>query len=55
MRSRRLWQLAKAALSSPDTTSPDCYYCCMADELDGRAKEARECRMRNAGVWDPGL
>ncbi|GAT10351.1 uncharacterized protein RMCN_3484 [Mycolicibacterium novocastrense] len=33
MRSRRLWQLAKAALSSPDTTSPDCYYCCMADEL----------------------
>lgn len=29
--------------------------CCMADELDGRAREARECRMRDAGVWDPGL
>jgi len=29
--------------------------CCMADELDGRAREARECRMREAGVWDPGL
>ncbi len=29
--------------------------CCMADELDGRAMEARECRMRDAGVWDPGL
>jgi hypothetical protein len=29
--------------------------CCMAEELDGRAREARECRMRNAGVWDPGL
>ena len=29
--------------------------CCMTDELDGRAREARECRMRDAGVWDPGL
>jgi len=29
--------------------------CGMADELDGRAQEARECRMRDAGVWDPGL
>ena len=29
--------------------------CCMAEEMDGRAKEARECRMRDAGVWDPGL
>ncbi|HEV7226995.1 DUF6356 family protein [Brevundimonas sp.] len=29
--------------------------CRMADELDGRAREARECRMRDAGVWDPGL
>lgn len=29
--------------------------CCIADELDGRAREARECRMRDAGVWDPGL
>jgi hypothetical protein len=29
--------------------------CGMADELDGRAREARECRMRDAGVWDPGL
>ena len=29
--------------------------CCMAEEMDGRAREARECRMRNAGVWDPGL
>jgi hypothetical protein len=28
---------------------------CMADELGGRAREARECRMRDAGVWDPGL
>ena len=27
----------------------------MANELDGRAREARECRMREAGVWDPGL
>ena len=29
--------------------------CCMAEEMDGRAREARECRMRDAGVWDPGL
>lgn len=29
--------------------------CSMASELDGRAQEARECRMREAGVWDPGL
>ena len=29
--------------------------CCMAVELDGRAREARDCRMRDAGVWDPGL
>lgn len=28
---------------------------CMADELGGRAREARECRMRDAGVWDAGL
>ena len=29
--------------------------CGMAEEMDGRAREARECRMRDAGVWDPGL
>lgn len=29
--------------------------CCMAEEMDGRAREARECRMRDADVWDPGL
>ncbi|MFA4891906.1 DUF6356 family protein [Brevundimonas sp.] len=29
--------------------------CCMAEEMDGRAREARDCRMRDAGVWDPGL
>ena len=29
--------------------------CCMADEMGGRAQEARECRMRDAGVWDVGL
>jgi hypothetical protein len=29
--------------------------CCMADEVSGRARAARECRMRDAGVWDPGL
>lgn len=29
--------------------------CRMADEMGGRAQEARECRMRNAGVWDVGL
>lgn len=29
--------------------------CKMACEMDGRAQEARECRMRDAGVWDPGL
>jgi hypothetical protein len=29
--------------------------CCLAEEMDGRAREARECRMRDAGVWDPGL
>lgn len=29
--------------------------CGMADEMEGRAREARECRMREAGVWDPGL
>lgn len=27
----------------------------MARDLGGRAEEARECRMRDAGVWDPGL
>lgn len=27
----------------------------MAREMGGRAEEARECRMRDAGVWDPGL
>ena len=27
----------------------------MAREMGGRADEARECRMRDAGVWDPGL
>lgn len=27
----------------------------MANETSGRAEEARECRMRDAGVWDPGL
>jgi hypothetical protein len=26
-----------------------------ARTLGMRAEEARECRMRNAGVWDPGL
>lgn len=29
--------------------------CCMAEEVGGRAREAREGRMREAGVWDPGL
>tara|TARA_R110000764_G_scaffold19659_1_gene51358 strand:+ start:384 stop:650 length:267 start_codon:yes stop_codon:yes gene_type:complete len=29
--------------------------CAMAEEVDGRAKEARDGRMREAGVWDPGL
>ena len=29
--------------------------CCMAEEMGGRALEARECRMRDAGVWDVGL
>ena len=28
---------------------------CMARDMGGRAEEARECRMREAGVWDPGL
>ena len=27
----------------------------MANDMGGRADEARECRMREAGVWDPGL
>lgn len=27
----------------------------MARDMGGRAEEARECRMRNAGVWDVGL
>lgn len=27
----------------------------MAGELGGRADEARDTRMRDAGVWDPGL
>jgi hypothetical protein len=27
----------------------------MARDMGGRAEEARECRMREAGVWDPGL
>ena len=29
--------------------------CCMAEEVGGRAQQAREGRMREAGVWDPGL
>ena len=29
--------------------------CCMAEEVGGRAIEARDSRMRRAGVWDPGL
>ena len=36
------------------TAASDCV-CEMADELGGRAREARECRMRDAGVWDVGL
>ena len=27
----------------------------MAGEMGGRAEEARDTRMREAGVWDPGL
>lgn len=27
----------------------------MARDMGGRAEEARECRMRQAGVWDVGL
>lgn len=27
----------------------------IARELGCRAEEAKECRMRDAGVWDPGL
>lgn len=27
----------------------------IARDMGGRAEEARECRMRDAGVWDPGL
>lgn len=27
----------------------------MARDMGGRADEARECRMRDAGVWDVGL
>lgn len=27
----------------------------MARDMGSRADEARECRMRDAGVWDPGL
>ena len=27
----------------------------MARDMGGRAEEARECRMKNAGVWDVGL
>ncbi len=29
--------------------------CRMAQEMGGRADEARDCRMRDAGAWDPGL
>ncbi|WP_372708108.1 DUF6356 family protein [Brevundimonas sp.] len=29
--------------------------CRMAEEVGGRATEARESRMRDAGAWDPGL
>ena len=29
--------------------------CKLATEMNGRAEEARDCRMRDAGVWDPGL
>lgn len=29
--------------------------CGMARDMGGRAEEARECRMRDAGVWDVGL
>lgn len=27
----------------------------MAREIGGRADEARDCRMRDKGAWDPGL
>jgi hypothetical protein len=27
----------------------------MADDMGYRAQVARECRMRDAGAWDPGL
>lgn len=36
-------------------TTVSCEIQKMAREMGGRAEEARECRMREAGVWDPGL
>jgi hypothetical protein len=27
----------------------------LAKDMNGRAREAQETRMKNAGVWDPGL
>ena len=36
-------------------TTASCAVRRMAAELDGRAEEAQTTRMRQAGVWDPGL
>jgi hypothetical protein len=61
--SRYGWRLLKAAMCAfthalvpglHKTSASDCVRE-MAKELGGRAIQAREERMRQAGVWDPGL
>lgn len=61
--SRYGWRLMKAALAAfthalipgvCKTAASDCVRE-MAGELNGRVLTAREERMRQAGVWDPGL
>ncbi|NEX94149.1 DUF6356 family protein [Caulobacter sp. 17J65-9] len=61
--SRYGWRLLKASLAAYThalipglckTAASDCVRE-MAGELNGRAVTAREERMRQAGVWDPGL
>ena len=46
---------AHALVPGVHKSTVSCSIIKMANELDGRAREARECRMRDAGVWDPGL
>ena len=54
--------LRLAACAFTHAVVPGLFKTTVSDEIKAtartmgmRAEEARECRMRNAGVWDPGL